>query len=70
MYACMLSHFSHVCFFATLWTIAHKAPLSMGLSRQKYWSGLSCLPPEDLLDTGIKPMSLVSPSLAGMLFYH
>ena len=70
MYACMLSHFSHVWFFATLWTIAHKAPLSMGFSRQKYWSGLSCLSPEDLLDTGIKPVSLVCPSLAGRFFYH
>ena len=34
----MLSRFSHV--FETLWTVAHQAPLSMGLSRQKYWSGL------------------------------
>ena len=40
--ACMLSHFSCVQFFATLWTVVHLAPLSMGVSRQKYWSGLSC----------------------------
>ena len=35
----MLSCFSHVQFFVTLWTIAHKAPLSMGFSRQEYWRG-------------------------------
>ena len=33
----MLSHFSHVWFFATLWTIAYQAPLSMGFSRQENW---------------------------------
>ena len=36
----MLSHFSHVRLFATLWTMAHQAPLSMEFSRQEYWSGL------------------------------
>ena len=36
--------------FATLWTTAYHAPLSMGFSRQEYWSGLSCLPPGDLPD--------------------
>ena len=34
---CILSHFSHVWFFAILWTVAHQAPLSMGFSRQEYW---------------------------------
>ena len=38
--ACMLSRFSHVQFCVTLWTAAHQAPLSMGFSRQEYWSGL------------------------------
>ena len=38
--ACILSHFSHVQLFATIWTVAHQAPLSMGISRQEYWSGL------------------------------
>ena len=38
--ACMLSLFSHVWLFATLWTAALQAPLSMGFSRQEYWSGL------------------------------
>ena len=57
------SHFSHVQLFAPLWTIALQAPLSMGLSRQEYWSGLPCLPPEDLPDPGIKPTSPKSPAL-------
>ena len=53
----MLSHFSRVRLFETLWTIAHQAPLSMGFSRQEYWSGLPCPPPGDLPDPGIEPMS-------------
>ena len=36
------------CLFVTLWTVALKSPLSMGFSRQAYWSGLSCPPPGDL----------------------
>ena len=44
----MLSCFSRVQHYATLWTAARQAPLSMGFSRQEYWSGLSCPPPEDL----------------------
>ena len=62
---CMLSHFSCVQLFAIPWTVARQAPLSMGVSRQEYWSGLSCPPPEDLPDAGIKPPSLMSPALAG-----
>ena len=54
--------------FATLWTITCQASLSMGFSREEYWSGLPCPPPGDLPDPGIKPMSLVSPALAGRLF--
>ena len=45
------------------WTIACQAPLSMGFSRQEHWSGLPCPSPGDLLDPGIKPMSLTSPAL-------
>ena len=41
----------------TLWTVARQAPLSMGFSRQEYWSELPCPPPEDLPDPGIKPAS-------------
>ena len=40
------SRFSHVQFFATLWTVVRQAPLSMGFSRQEYWSGLPCPLPE------------------------
>ena len=64
----VLSHFSHVRFFMTLWTAACQAPLSMGLFKQEYWSGLSCPPPGDLPSPGIKLMSLMSPALAGGFF--
>ena len=57
---CMLSHFSLVRFFATLWPVALQAPLSMGFSRQESWSGLPRLPSGDLPNPGIKPMSHVS----------
>ena len=43
--------------FATLWTVAHQATLSMGFSRQEYWSGLPFPSPGDLLDPGIEPRS-------------
>ena len=49
--------------FATPWTVAHQAPLSMGFSRQEYWSGLPFPPPGDLADQGIEPVSLMSPAL-------
>ena len=39
------------------WTEAHQAPLSMGFSRQEYWSGLPCPPPGDLPKPGIEPRS-------------
>ena len=51
--------------FVTPWTVAHQAPLSLGFSRQEYWSGLPFLSPEDLPEPGIKP---VSPALAGGFF--
>ena len=65
---CMLSHFSHVWLFATLCSIDCQAPLSMGFSRQEYWSGLPFPPSGDLPDWGIKPTSLMSPELAGRYF--
>ena len=55
MHACMLSHFSRIWLFATLWTIALQAPLSMGISKQEYRSGLPSPPPGDLPNPGIKP---------------
>ena len=48
------SHFSCVWLFATLWTVAHQTLLSMGFSRQEYWSGLPFYSPEDLPDPGIE----------------
>ena len=47
----------------TLWTVARQAPLSMGFSRQEYWSGLPCLPPGNLPNAGIEPASPVAPAL-------
>ena len=63
----MLGHFSHVWLLATPWTVACQAPLSMGFSRQEYWSGLPFLSPDDLPDPRIEP---ASPALAGGFFYH
>ena len=56
----LLNRFSHVQLCATLWTAACQAPLSMVFSRQEYWSGLPCPPPEDLPDPGIEPRSPTS----------
>ena len=63
----MLSLFSLVSLFATLWTVARQAPLSVGFSRQEYWSGLPCLPPRDFPNPGIQHESL-SPALIGKVF--
>ena len=68
MHAWTLNHFSHVQLYATLWTVARQAPLSMGFSKQEYWSGLPCPPPGDLPDPGTEPRSLTSPPLAGGFF--
>ena len=59
---------SHVQLFVTSWTVAHQARLSMGFSKQKYWSGLSFPSPRDLPEPGIKLMSLASPTFAGRFF--
>ena len=48
---------SHVRLFATPWTVAYQAPLSMGFSRQEYWSGLPFPSPGDLPNPGIEPGS-------------
>ena len=63
--ACMLSRLSHVPLLATLWAVARQAPLSMGFSRQEYWSGLPCPSPGDLPKPGIQPGPLKSPTLVG-----
>ena len=64
----MLSHFSRVWLFVTPWTATCQASLSMGFSRQEYWSGLPYPPPGDLPDPGIEPASLKSPTLASKFF--
>ena len=56
--ASVLGCFSLVLLCATLWTVACQVSLSMGFSRQEYWSGLPCPPPGDLPNTGIKPRLL------------
>ena len=64
----MLSCFSHIQLFVTLWTVAHQALLSMEFSRQEYWSGLLCPHPGDLPNPGVEPMSLASPVLEDRFF--
>ena len=59
----MLSHFSHVQLFVTLLTVALQAPLSMGFSRQEYWSELTCTSPGSLPNPEIEPTSPESPTL-------
>ena len=66
--ACMLSCISPVWLLATPWNVAYQAPLSVGYSRQEYWSGLPCPPPEGLPDPETEPVSPVSPALAGEFF--
>ena len=55
----VLSCFSRVQLFVTLWTVAHQVPLSVGFSRQEYWSGLPSPSPWELPDSGTEPMSPV-----------
>ena len=59
-----MSRFSHIQFFVTLWTVAHQAPLSMGFSRQEYWSGLPFLLQGIISTQGSNPHLL----LAGRFF--
>ena len=59
---------SHVQLFATPWTVAHKATLSMLFPRQGYWSGLPFPSPGHLLNPDIEPASLMSPALVDGFF--
>ena len=61
----MLSHFSRVCLFATPWTVAHQARLSLGFSKKEYWSGSPFPSPGGLPDPGIEHRSL---ALGGRFF--
>ena len=63
-----LVHFSCVRLFETPWTVAHQPLLSMGFSKQEYWSGLLCHSPGDLPNPGFEPASLMFPALAGRFF--
>ena len=65
LHVCVLSR---VQLFATPWTVACQAPLSIALSRQTYWSGLPFPIPGDLSNPGIEPESFASPALAGGFF--
>ena len=65
---CMLSLFNCVQLSSTPWTVDCQAPLSMGLSRQEYWSELPFPSLGDLSDPGIKTVSPASPALAGWFF--
>ena len=58
-FMCVLICFSCVWLFSTLWTIACQAPLSVGFSRQEYWSGLPCLPPGGFPNPGFEPASFL-----------
>ena len=68
MHVCILCPFSCVRLFEVLRTVAPRAPLSVGFSRQEYRSGLPCPPPGGLPDPGITPRSLALLALAGGFF--
>ena len=71
--ACVCMHaqsFSRVRLFATLWTVARQPPLSIGFSRQEYWSGLSWPSSGDLPYPGIEQASPASPASTGEFFHH
>ena len=67
VHARVLSRLSHVWLFATLWTVARQAPLSIGFSRQEYWSGLPCPLWGGLPDLRIEPTSVPPALQAGFL---
>ena len=60
IYIYMLSCFSYVQLLVTLWAVAHEAPVSMGSSRQLYWSGSPCPPPGDLANSAQIHISYIS----------
>ena len=68
-HACVLSRFSDVQLFATLWTIACQAP-AHGILRQEYWCGLPSSLPEDLPNPETKPTSPVAPALQVILYFR
>ena len=63
LHTSMLSCLSCIRLLATVWAVVGQAPLSMGFSREEYWSGLLCPPPGDLPDPGIEPVAPEAPAL-------
>ena len=74
VYVCVHAHthivFSCIRLFGTTWIAARQALLSMRFSRQEYWSGFLCAPPEDLPDPGIEPTSLIVSCIGRWVLYH
>ena len=66
----VLSRFSHVQLFVTLWTVAHQDPLSMGFPRQEYWSELPFPSSGNLPHPGIEPVSLCDSCIGRWVLYH
>ena len=66
----VLSCFNHIWVFATLWIVAHKAPLFLGFSRQEYLSDLSSFLPGYLPDLGIKRSISYVSSIGRKILYH
>ena len=65
MHSCLAAQ---SCLTVTPWTVAHQVPLSMGLSRQEYWSGLPFPSPEGLPHPGIEPTCVASLALTGRFY--
>ena len=61
---------SRVWLFATPWTVAHQAPLSMGFSRQEYWSGLPFPSPGDLPNPGTEARLSCVSCTGRQILYH
>ena len=70
LFLCVLSHFSCVRLFVTLWTVAHQAPLSMGFSRQEYLSGLPFPTLGDLPHQGLNSRLLHISCIGRQILYH
>ena len=65
----MLSHFSRVWLFATPWTVARQAPLSMGFSMKEYWRGLPCPTPGDLSNIRQRELHILGPEISTGVAY-
>ena len=70
LHARVLSCFSRVRLYATLWIVAPQAPLSMGFPWQEYWSGLQRPPPGDLLEPGIPTLISYLSCIGRWVLYH